>query len=599
MRRLAEPTGRSVTAGERVCSGDALRSDSSSRATFTLLDGTTLRLDENSALGPARAAVGRGLVGRAAARHHSRDQPRPAAVAVHDSIRERRPRRHRVRHSRRRNVHGSTEIVVLEGEVVVTTPRGELNVASDHVAIAQRRRSADCRCPIAEPIERMRWASYYPPLLDRAAAGAPIRSRCASQQADAGLLRGSCRGAPGNGTRRRRRSRPRHRTAARAAATRRRCRSSALLALARADRDTARALVAEALAAEPTSVVALLALSHVEQSSWHSRPPSETMREALAVEPDNAIVLTRLAELALARGDVEDGDRERRREHGAWLRPRVRRSWCSASPTCARSTLAPPQSAFAGRRRARAASAPMPRLGLALRLDPARRRARRAAAARARSRAGSRQSADAQLHGKSLRRRESRRADGEPARARQRVRSRSIRRLAVFVAAESAQQSTRRGAAGAALAPRRRTATGPSFARRFRLTRSRHAQRRHSAACTPSSVSGGSRCSTRGMRSATTRRTSRGTGCSRMRYSTRAATRDRSRQRAARRRSCLQPANVTPIKPQLAQQNLFIAQRAGPSHTLVRRARSPVVSERPEAAGLRPSRAATAPRVTT
>jgi len=40
----------------------------------------------------------------------------------------------------------------------------------------------------------------------------------------------------------------------------------------------------------------------------------------------------------------------------------------------------------------------------------------------------------------------------------------------------------------------------------------------------------------------------------------------------------LQPANVAPIKPQLAQQNLFIAQRAGPSHTSFDELTAPVVT---------------------
>ena len=40
----------------------------------------------------------------------------------------------------------------------------------------------------------------------------------------------------------------------------------------------------------------------------------------------------------------------------------------------------------------------------------------------------------------------------------------------------------------------------------------------------------------------------------------------------------LQPANVAPIKPQLAQQNLFIAQRAGPSHASFDEFASPVIT---------------------
>ena len=79
---------------------------------------------------------------------------------------------------------------------------------------------------------------------------------------------------------------------------------SALLALARADRATAHELLAEALAAEPQSVVARVVLSHVEQSAAALDAAERTLRAALAIEPDNAIVLTRLAEVALAKGDA-------------------------------------------------------------------------------------------------------------------------------------------------------------------------------------------------------------------------------------------------------------------------------------------------------
>ena len=91
-----------LATGEHVCSGDALRTQSSSRATITLPDGGTLKLDENSALGLPEPAFGIGLADRAAARRHPRHQPRSALVALHNPLRQRGPRGHRVRHSRRR-----------------------------------------------------------------------------------------------------------------------------------------------------------------------------------------------------------------------------------------------------------------------------------------------------------------------------------------------------------------------------------------------------------------------------------------------------------------------------------------------------------------
>ncbi len=78
----------------------------------------------------------------------------------------------------------------------------------------------------------------------------------------------------------------------------------AVMSLARADRDAARARLAAALAADPMSVIARLALSHVEQSEGELAAADRVVREALALEPDNAIVAMRLAELALAQDDV-------------------------------------------------------------------------------------------------------------------------------------------------------------------------------------------------------------------------------------------------------------------------------------------------------
>ncbi len=105
----------------------------------------------------------------------------------------------------------------------------------------------------------------------------------------------------------------------------------------------------------------------------------------------------------------------------------------------------------------------------------------------------------------------------------------------------------------------------------------RDAQRRTRARAQRARLRPAWRCATRGTRSATTRRTSPLIDCSPT------ATRPSRGTRIARVSELLvsqllQPANVTPIKPQLAQQNLFIAQRAGPSHTSFDELASPVIA---------------------
>lgn len=288
-----EPLAR----GERVCSDDTLRVQAASRVTLVLPDDSTLRLDERTTLTVAEPDSGAGsLIELLRGIIHviSRD-PRqlrfttPYAnaglegtefdIRVDDNAR-------------------LTEIVVLEGEVVITTPAGELGVTSDHAAIA-REGSAPVATPYPSPIDRMRWASHFPSLLEgplpavdevpsavdaeffaRRAAARLATARVAAAEED---LVTALRLQPGNAT---------------ALA------QSGMLAQARADAAAAETLVAQALASDPTSVPALLARSYVSERSGERAVAVESIEHASALSPDNALVLTRRAELALANGDT-------------------------------------------------------------------------------------------------------------------------------------------------------------------------------------------------------------------------------------------------------------------------------------------------------
>jgi Tfp pilus assembly protein PilF len=297
----AEQTWTRLATGARVCSGDKVRSETSSRATITLIDGTTLRLDENTALALPDPPSGSGsLINLLRGVIHviSRD-PRLLLFTT--------PYANAGLEGTEFDVHVDddarlTEVLVLEGAVAVSTPNGELSVSSDHIAVA-REGQAPIAMPYAEPIERMRWASYFPPLIDGPLPSAD-QEPAASQRADAGFyaeraaarlatariaaaegdIADALRIAPGDATA---------------------LSLSALLALARADRVGARQLITEALTAEPSSVPALVALSHLEQSSAALDAAQRAILQAVAVEPDNPIVLTRLAEIALGAGDTD------------------------------------------------------------------------------------------------------------------------------------------------------------------------------------------------------------------------------------------------------------------------------------------------------
>ncbi|HWN37191.1 MAG TPA: TonB-dependent receptor [Gammaproteobacteria bacterium] len=301
VRRTATAVWVALAAGERVCTDDSVRVGRSSRATLVLPDGGDLRLDELTTLNlpePPSAAgtlieLLRGII------HVISRDPRSLSFRTPYANAGLEGTEFDIRVDASQQL---TEVVVLEGEVAVTTPSGDLKVPSDYVAVA-RDGQTPTASPIAEPIERMRWASHFPLIIDRPLPGAddePAPSqqanpdfyayRAASRLTTARLpgaesdISAALRLAPQN-----------------AAALS----LDALLHLARADRVEARNRVNAALAGDPSSVVARLALSYVEQSSNELAAAERVIREALAIEPDNAIAATRLAELALAQDDTQ------------------------------------------------------------------------------------------------------------------------------------------------------------------------------------------------------------------------------------------------------------------------------------------------------
>jgi Tfp pilus assembly protein PilF len=289
-----------LVTGDRVCSGETINVRGSSRVAVKLPDESSLRLDEHTTLVVPDPPSGNGTLVellRGVIHVISRD-PRlllfttPYANAGLEGTEF---------DIRVDDVARRMEVVVLEGEVVVSNSAGRIDVASDHVAIVDEGRSPSV-APIPEPIELMRWASYYPSIIDYALPGAeeqPPPSRASDPQffADRAAARLSTarvdaaqddldtalRLEPGNPTA---------------------LSLQAMVALVRSDRDTARDLVARALHSEPSAVVALLARSHVEERSQDLPAAEQSVRAALVIEPENALALTRLAELALAQDDA-------------------------------------------------------------------------------------------------------------------------------------------------------------------------------------------------------------------------------------------------------------------------------------------------------
>src|SRR5262245_41248004 len=300
IRRTATAVWTALGPGERVCTEDSVRVGRSSRATLVLPDGGDLRLDELTTVNlPEPPSAGtliellRGIIHVISRDPRSLSFKTPYANAGLEGT------EFDIRVDANERL---TEVVVLEGVVAVTAPRGDLHVASDHVAVV-RDGQAPTATPLAQPIERMRWASHFPPIIDQPLPGADDEPSQA-QQADPDFY--AYRAASRLTTARLEGADSDIAAALRLAPQNAAALSlDALLQLARADRAAARDRVTTALAGDPQSVVARVALSYVEQSSGELAAAERVIREALAIEPDNAIAATRLAELALAQDNAK------------------------------------------------------------------------------------------------------------------------------------------------------------------------------------------------------------------------------------------------------------------------------------------------------
>ncbi len=245
----------------------------------------------------------------------------------------------------------------------------------------------------------MRWASYYPPIIDRPLPGADQEPDVAEQTdadfyarraaarlatariegAEADIADAPCASLRGNATA---------------------LSLSALLALARADRDSG----TRASGRGPGRRAAVGrraggAVARRAELRRHCDAAERALREALAIEPDNAIALTRLAEIALARRTM--------RAPQSRTPARARSSGPDAKRPARRARLRQPAGVRHGRRRetrsaAASSSSPTRRCrgsGLALASIQRGDELARAAPARARRRPRSGQPVDAQLHG--------------------------------------------------------------------------------------------------------------------------------------------------------------------------------------------------------
>jgi len=223
----------------------------------------------------------------------------------------------------------STLITIFEGQVIASNPAGSLILTSGQSAIA-RQGSAPVLATIVRPRDAVQWALYYPPVFDfrpetfqdptwQAVAANSI---AAYKQGDFAAAFESIKGVPeaiadpsffgyraalllavGRSDEARRDV---ERVLSLRAADSAALALQVIIAVAQNDKDKALEAGQKAVAANPKSSAALIALSYAQQAQFDLTGARASLKRAVEASPNDALGWARLAELHMSFADLDD-----------------------------------------------------------------------------------------------------------------------------------------------------------------------------------------------------------------------------------------------------------------------------------------------------
>jgi tetratricopeptide (TPR) repeat protein len=196
-----------------------------------------------------------------------------------------------------------TAVTIFEGGVLAANDQGELSLSGGQSAEA-RQGQAPVLKTVVRPRDAVQWALYYPPVVYQApSAGMAAQDtndpRFLIQRASQRLSTGQVDAASadldralgldaGNGD---------------ALAL------QSVIAVVRNDKDNALALANQAAQAAPRSAAPRIALSYAHQAGFDLERAKESLNQAVDLEPENALAWARLAELHLSFADLDAANR--------------------------------------------------------------------------------------------------------------------------------------------------------------------------------------------------------------------------------------------------------------------------------------------------
>jgi tetratricopeptide (TPR) repeat protein len=187
-----------------------------------------------------------------------------------------------------------TFISIFEGQVLASNEAGSLTLTDGQSAIAERDK-APVSYVVVHPRDAVQWALYYPPIIYRYEEFKEGDPRFYVQRASSLLSVGRVEEAkaeiekalaidPGNGQ---------------AFAL------QSIIAVTQNEKDKALTLAKKAVETDPKSASARIALSYAQQASFDLKGALGSLKEAVELEPENALAWARLAELHMSFGELD------------------------------------------------------------------------------------------------------------------------------------------------------------------------------------------------------------------------------------------------------------------------------------------------------
>jgi tetratricopeptide (TPR) repeat protein len=293
-RKAGDTQWLPVNLNDTFCPGDTIRVGSKSRADLTLSNQSVLRLDENSeftleGLKEESAAHLNMLKGAA---HFFSRTPRGVEVQTPYTIAGVRGTEFMIRIE-----EGRTLLTVYEGAVLAQNPAGSLTLQSGQSAVAEAGKAPVLRT-VARPRDAVQWALYYPPVIYSSPGAATLPAndpQLLAQQASRLLTVGRVEEASAEIER----ALSLDPKASDALAL------QTIILIVQNQKEKALETAERAVSAAPNSATARIALSYAQQARFDLEAARASLEEAVKLDPANALAWARLSEMHMSFGYLD------------------------------------------------------------------------------------------------------------------------------------------------------------------------------------------------------------------------------------------------------------------------------------------------------